>query len=39
VLRETLGREDWILAAQKEPISGGINPVRVERLERATGLR
>jgi AcrR family transcriptional regulator len=34
VSRETLGREDWILAAQKELISGGINAVKVERLAR-----
>lgn len=32
--RATLGREDWIRAAQKELISGGINAVKVERLAR-----
>jgi AcrR family transcriptional regulator len=32
--RATLGREDWILAAQTELISGGINAVKVERLAR-----
>jgi AcrR family transcriptional regulator len=33
-LRETLGRKDWIAAAQKELITGGINAVKVERLAR-----
>lgn len=33
-LRATLGRADWILAAQKALISGGISAVKVERLAR-----